>query len=333
MASSKARGRGSTHRPRRLRRRAEIRDLLARVDLDARHLVYPVFVRPGAGPPEEISSMPGVARHSVAGVRTLAAELEREGVPAVLLFGVPKRKDAEGSEAWSPRNAVNEAIRILRSMAPQIVVFADACLCAYTTHGHCGVVRHGAIDNDVTLEHLARVAVAQAAAGAEFVGPSAMMDHQVAAVREALDDAGYSDVGILAYSAKFASALYGPFREAEDSAPSFGDRRSYQLDPRQGAEAVAAFEQDAREGADILMVKPALTSLDILARVRRRIDRPLAAYQVSGEYAMIKAAAAREWIDEPAAVAESLTAIRRAGADLIVTYFAREIARAAGRSS
>ncbi|MGI0054226.1 MAG: porphobilinogen synthase [Thermoplasmata archaeon] len=333
MAPRSTSGRSSASRPRRLRRRAEVRDLFAQFEVDARHLVYPIFVGPGSGRPTPIASMPGISRIPSAGVPEFARAISRDGVRAVLLFGTPRRKDLRGSEAWAPKNAVHEAIRAFRTEAPEIVVFTDVCLCAYTTHGHCGVVHGGEIANDETLDLLGRIAVAQAEAGAEFVGPSAMMDHQVAAVREALDAAGHSAVGILAYSAKFASGLYGPFREAEDSTPSFGDRRTYQLDPRSAHDALEAFERDAREGADILMVKPAGTSLDLLARARRRVDRPLAAYQVSGEYAMIKAAAERGWIDESTVVAESLTALRRAGADLIVTYFAREIARAQGGGS
>ncbi len=273
--------------------------------------------------------MPGLFRFPADSVATLGPALVREGVRAVLLFGVPRRKDATGSPASAEGSAVARATRLLRRHAPELVVFTDVCLCAYTDAGHCGIVRRGRLDPAATLRRLGEIAIAHARAGAEFVGPSAAMDHQVAAVRSALDDAGFPEVGILAYSAKFASAFYGPFREAEGSSPAVGDRRGYQFDPRMDREALAAFVRDQEEGADILMAKPAMTSLDLLARARRRVDRPLAAYQVSGEYAMIHAAGERGWIDGRAARDESLIAIRRAGADLIVSYFAREIAKEA----
>ena len=317
--------RPSRMRMRRLRRTSALRELVAESAWGASSLIYPIFLRPGGGPAEVIPSMPGVLRYGSQEAGELARTLSKEGVRAVLLFGIPRRKDALGSEADSPRSAVREALRAFRREAPEIVRFTDVCLCAYTTHGHCGVVRSGAIDNDRSLERLASIAVAHAEAGADFVGPSAMMDHQVRRLRDALDADGFLDTGILAYSAKFASTFYGPFRDAEDSAPSFGDRRSYQLDPRNGREALAELLEDQAEGADILMVKPAMPCLDIIARARDRVDRPLAAYQVSGEYAMIRAAAEKGWIDGREAARESLTAIRRAGADLVVSYFAREL--------
>lgn len=302
-------------------------ELFAETRVEPSRLILPLFVRPGGGSPEPIPSMPGVFRYGADRLEPLIRDLVEEGIHSVLLFGIPKRKDALGREADSPRSAVANALRQFRRLAPEIVRFTDVCLCAYTTHGHCGVLRGRAVDNDASLRRLASVALCHAEAGADFVAPSAMMDHQVLAIREALDGAGRTEVGILAYAAKFASTFYGPFRDAEGSTPSFGDRRSYQIDPRDGRQALAELELDRAEGADVLMVKPGLPCLDILAKARRRIDRPLAAYQVSGEYAMIKAAAERGWLGESAAVAECLIAMRRAGADLIVTYFARDYAR------
>ncbi|MGA8302671.1 MAG: porphobilinogen synthase [Thermoplasmata archaeon] len=314
-------------RLRRLRRTTSLRDWVAETDVELRRLVYPIFVRPGRGRPEPIPSMPGVPRYTVGNLASLAHELEDEGVRAVLLFGVGRTKDAEGSDAWSPEGVVPEAVRALKVAAPNLVVTTDVCLCAYTSHGHCGVVRNGVIDNDPSSLRLGRIAVAHADAGADVVAPSAMMDGQVARIRTALDRAGHEETGILAYSSKHASAFYGPFRDAEQSTPTFGDRRSYQMDFRNAREALRQMDRDAAEGADLLMVKPALTSLDLLARARRRFLVPLAAFQVSGEYAMLKAAAARGVLDERAAVEETLTAVRRAGADLIITYFARDVAR------
>ncbi len=307
-----------------------MRDLVAPPTLTIRNLVYPVFVGPGDGPAVPIAAMPGIERISAGRAVAFARALRDEGIRAVMLFGIPRRKDARGSEADADDSAVALATRAFREAAPEIVVLTDVCLCAYTDHGHCGVRRGDEVDNDATLDRLGSIAVAHARAGAEFVGPSSMMDHQVGAVRDALDRAGFSNVGILAYSAKLASAFYGPFREAEDSAPSFGDRAGYQIDPRRAGDALAAFARDAREGADILMVKPAMPALDLLARARERFDLPLAAYQVSGEYSMIRAAASRGWLDEPAAISESIGAIHRAGADLVLTYFARQIAAGAG---
>ena len=317
-------------RPRRLRRGRGLRELIAPPGLDRRHLIFPVFVAPGRGAPVALEAMPGQFRYPAERIPALARELRSEGVGGVLLFGLPRRKDPAGSEAASPRSAVADAVRAFRKEAPEIVVATDVCLCAYTSHGHCGVLRGREIDNDRSLPRLGQVAVAHARAGAQLVGPSAMMDHQVAEVRSALDRAGYAEVGILAYAIKLASAFYGPFREAEASAPSFGDRASYQLDPRRAGEALRAIDRDAREGADLLLVKPALPALDLLARARARTTLPLGAYQVSGEYALIKSAAARGWIDERAVVRETLTAMRRAGADFVVSYFARDLARAEG---
>lgn len=317
----------SETRPRRLRRTAALREWVAETDIELRRLVYPLFVRPGRGPPEGIRSMEGVQRYAVRDIASLARQLADEGIRSVLLFGVARTKDAEGSDAWASDGIVPQAVRAIKRAAPELVVATDVCLCAYTSHGHCGVVRHGEVVNDASCERLGRVAVAHADAGADVVAPSAMMDHQVAYLRASLDATGHGETAILSYASKHASTFYGPFREAEKSTPAFGDRRSYQMDYRNAREAIREMELDAAEGADILMVKPAMTSLDILVRARRRFLLPLAAYQVSGEYAMVKAAAARGAVDERAAVEETLGAIRRAGADLIITYFARDVAR------
>jgi porphobilinogen synthase len=318
-------------RLRRLRRSGSLRDLLAEHDVPVRRLIYPLFVRPGSGGPESIRSLPGIKRFGVDDAVRHAGDAFSRGIPAVLLFGLAHQKDPRGKEARDPSGAVPRAVRGIKRLWPELVVVTDVCLCSYTSHGHCGVLAERRVDNDATLPLLAQMAVVHAAAGADLVAPSAMMDHQVAAVREGLDSAGYADTGILAYGAKFASAFYGPFRDAADSAPEFGDRREYQLDPRNGREADREIDLDVEEGADIVMVKPAMPSLDVLARARMRHTIPLAAYQVSGEYAMLKAAGQAGALDEAAAVMESLAAIRRAGADLIVTYFATDVARWARR--
>ena len=314
-------------RLRRLRRTPALREWTAEARVVARQLVLPIFVREGKGAPQPIPSLPGIERYSVEDAADLAARATDDGIGAVLLFGLPRAKDPKGSEAFSQGGVVPRAVRATKDVCPKAIVVTDVCLCAYTTHGHCGVLRGDSVDNDATLPLLARMAVAHARAGADVVAPSAMMDHQVATLRRALDSAGHEETAILAYAAKFASAFYGPFREAADSAPARGDRRGYQMDVRNAREALQEIATDLDEGADIAMVKPALPALDVLARARARFDSPLAAYQVSGEYAMIKAAAARGWLDERAAIEESIHAIRRAGADLIVTYFAREMAR------
>ncbi len=316
-----------TPRLRRLRRTTALREVFAETHLELRRLVYPVFVRPGTGAPTPVGGMPGVDRHSLDTVGELARSLEASGLRSVLVFGTARTKADDGKDAWADDGVVPEAIRRIKARAPSLLVLTDVCLCAYTTHGHCGSLdEEGGVDNDATLEHLAKIATTHARAGADLVAPSAMMDGQVRTIRAALDGAGFSRTGIVAYSSKHASSLYGPFREAEGSAPTSGDRRGYQMDWRNAREAMRELESDAREGADVLMVKPALTSLDLLARARQRFDLPLAAYQVSGEYAMIKAAAERGALDERAAVVETLGAIRRAGADLVVTYFARDVA-------
>jgi porphobilinogen synthase len=305
-----------------------MRALVRETDLSVRQLIHPVFVHGAHGMDHPIGAMPG---HSQLSVDRLAASLEEVvglGIPAVLLFGIPGHKDDEGSGAWDAMGPVPRATREIKRRYPDMVVIADVCLCEYTSHGHCGVLGAGdAVHNDRTLPLLARAAVAYADAGVDVVAPSAMMDGQVAAIREALDAAGHSDVAILSYSSKFASAFYGPFREAAGSTPSFGDRRAYQMEPANAREAVRESDIDAAEGADMLMVKPAGPYLDIVRAVRERHDLPLVAYQVSGEYAMLKAAAERGWLDERRAAIESLIAIRRAGADIIITYYAREAAR------
>jgi porphobilinogen synthase len=320
-------GSGLPIRLRRLRRTPALRDWFSETDVDVRRLVYPLFFRPGPGRREPLASMPGVDRYPVDEAATVARELVAEGIRAVLVFGVGRARDAEGSDAWADDGAVPVAVRAIKREAPELVVVTDVCLCAYTSHGHCGLVRDGEILNDESSERLGRVAVAHAGAGADVVAPSAMMDGQVAAIRSALDSAGHPETAILSYASKHASAFYGPFREAEESTPEFGDRKTYQMDYRNAREALREMEQDVAEGADLLMVKPALTSLDLLTRARERFLLPLVAYQVSGEYATLKSAARAGIVDERAAVEETITAIRRAGADLIVTYFARDLAR------
>ena len=314
-------------RLRRLRRTPALREWVAETRVEPGRLIYPVFVRADPGPSEPVPSLPGVQRYAVRDLPSLARELDAEGVRAVLLFGAGRTRDAEGRDAWAPDGVVPEAVRAIKRSTPEIVVATDVCLCAYTSHGHCGVVERGEVRNDPTCERLGRVAVAHARAGADVVAPSAMMDGQVARIRAALDRAGHPETAILAYSSKHASAFYGPFREAEGSAPEFGDRRGYQMDYRNAREALREMDRDAEEGADLLMVKPALTSLDLLVRARDRFLLPLVAYHVSGEYAALKAAVVAGIVEERPAVEETLTAIRRAGADLIITYFARDFAR------
>jgi porphobilinogen synthase len=313
---------------RRLRRTPALRRLVAETRLSVDDLIVPLFVREGIDHPHEISSLPGVFQHTRESLRKEVHELADMGVPAVILFGVPAHKDAEGSGAWDPEGIVQAALRDLRSdVGDDLVLMADLCLDEYTDHGHCGIVDdRGHVDNDATIDLYAQVAQAQAAAGADVVAPSGMMDGQVAAIRDALDEDDFPEVAILAYGAKYASALYGPFREAVDvTIAGGGDRKAYQQDPRNGREALEEIRADLAEGADMVMVKPALAYLDVLAHVRAEVDVPLAAYHVSGEYAMVKAAAEKGWIDGPAVMLEHLTAIRRAGADMILTYAAREI--------
>ena len=321
-------------RMRRLRRSDGLRAMLRETRLSPTDFIYPIFVTHGQNLREPIASMPGQARLSVNQLPREAAELRSLDIPAVLLFGLPADKDAQGSEAWAADGIVQRAVRELKDAAPDLIVITDVCLCEYTDHGHCGLLdEHGAVINDATVELLAETALSQAEAGADIVAPSDMMDGRVGAIRAALDAAGFAETALLAYAAKFASAFYGPFREAADSAPAFGDRRAYQLDPANGREALRAIERDLAEGADMVMVKPALAWLDIVRAARERVDAPLAAYNVSGEYAMIKAAAERGWLDEERIVLETLTGIRRAGADLILTYHAKDAARWLARRS
>jgi porphobilinogen synthase len=313
-------------RMRRLRRSESLRRMTRETRLSRDDLVLPLFVVEGRGVREPVASMPGVHRFSVDRVVEEAKEVRRLGIPAVILFGVPSRKDAVGSGADAADGLVQRAVEALKSAEPDLVVMTDVCLCEYTDHGHCGLVRGDTVLNDPTLERLASAAVSHARAGADVVAPSDMMDGRVAAIRRALDESGFSDVAILSYAAKFASAYYGPFREAAESAPQFGDRRGYQMDPPNAREALREMRLDLAEGADALMVKPALPYLDVLAAARREFDVPLAAYHVSGEYAMIRAAAERGWLDGERAMAEALVAIKRAGADWILTYAAKDVA-------
>jgi porphobilinogen synthase len=314
-------------RLRRLRATRALRGLVRETRLEPADFVYPMFVAHGLDRREPIEAMPGVDRLSIDHAVTEAKEAAELGIPAVLLFGIPAAKDEEGSGAWDEEGIVQLATRAIKEAVPQTLVITDVCLCEYTSHGHCGVLRSdGTVDNDQTVELLSRTAVAQTQAGADIVAPSDMMDGRVGAIRHALDEEGFSDTPILAYSAKFASAFYGPFREAADSTPAFGDRRGYQMDPANGLEAVREARLDVEEGADIVMVKPALPYLDVIRRVKDQTGMPVAAYNVSGEYAMVKAAAAAGYLDERATVLEALTSIRRAGADIVITYHAKSAA-------
>lgn len=314
------------YRPRRLRRSENLRRLVRETALSADHLVMPLFVRHGSGVRNEIKSMPGQHQLSPDTLTEKAAQLAKAGIPAIILFGIPARKDAEGGEASSDDGIVQRSIRAVKKAGIDILVIADICLCEYTDHGHCGVIADGEVDNDRTLERLAASALSFARAGADIVAPSDMMDGRVAAIREALDENGFTHLPIMSYAAKFASAFYGPFRAAAESPPKFGDRAAYQMDPANADEAMREIALDIAEGADIVMVKPALPCLDIIRRAKEEFRHPLAAYCVSGEYAMIKAAARNGWLDERKTVMEMMTGIRRAGADVILTYWAEDIA-------
>jgi porphobilinogen synthase len=316
-----------SHRPRRLRRTAALRNMVRETRLGIEGLIYPMFVCPGTNVRREVSSMPGIFQQSVDQAVEECREVAGLGIPAIILFGLPEKKDETGSEAYSPDGAVQRAIAAIRKAVPELVIVSDVCLCEYTSHGHCGMVEGEEILNDPTLDLLARAAVSQACAGADVVAPSDMMDGRVAAIRRALDAGGHADIAILSYAAKYCSGFYGPFREAADSTPQFGDRRSYQMDPGNAREALREVAQDLEEGADMVMVKPALPYLDIVQRVRAEFDVPVGAYNVSGEYSMVKAAARNGWIDEKKVVLEILTGIQRAGADLILTYHAKDVAR------
>src|SRR6266511_1869754 len=315
------------HRPRRLRRTEALRSMVREVRLAPENFILPLFVCPGEHVRHEISSMTGVHNLSVDEILKEATGAFEAGVRGIILFGLPETKDALASGAYAEDGVVQKAIRAIRRSVPDLIIMADTCLCEYTAHGHCGVVRNEEVLNDESLELLARTAVSQAEAGADIVAPSAMMDGQVGAIREGLDGSGFENVAILSYAVKYASAFYGPFREAAESAPAFGDRRAYQMDPANVREALREVALDVAEGADVVMVKPALPYLDVIRAVRERFDLPVAAYNVSGEYAMVQAAAARGWLDERQAAIESLTAIKRAGADIVISYWTKELAR------
>ena len=318
------------HRPRRLRRTAAIRGLVRETRLSPEMLIYPLFAVPGAGVRREVGSMPGVFQLSVDEIVNEARAARADGVPGVLLFGLPESKDPSGSAAYDPEGPVQTAVVALKREVPEMLVVTDVCLCEYTSHGHCGFLEDDEVVNDATVEQLVRIALSHAAAGADIVAPSDMMDGRVGAIRQGLDDAGFASTAIMSYAAKYCSAFYGPFRDAADSAPAFGDRRSHQMDPANVSEALREVELDLDEGADIVMIKPAVAYLDVIARVKAEFGVPTAAYHVSGEYAMLKAAARNGWLDEPRAMMETLTSIHRAGADMIITYYAREAARALG---
>jgi len=316
-----------TRRPRRLRRSEAIRTLVRETRLTPDCFILPLFVCEGRGVKKEVSSMPGVYNLSVDEAVKEGAAAQADGVPGVLLFGLPDSKDATGSKAADPDAPVQSAVRALKREVPDLLVITDVCLCEYTSHGHCGIVEGDEILNDVSVAHVAEAALSHAVAGADIVAPSDMMDGRVAAIRKLLDERGFDRTTIMSYAAKYCSAFYGPFRDAADSTPQFGDRRSHQMDPGNVEEALREVETDLEEGADIIMVKPALHYLDVISRVKRQFNQPTAAYHVSGEYAMLKLAAAKGWIDERRGMLETLTAIKRAGADIIITYYAREAAR------
>jgi porphobilinogen synthase len=311
---------------RRLRRTRALRELVRETDLSARHLVQPMFVVAGEDVREDVPSMPGIERFSISELVAEATELQAAGIGAVILFGIPATKDEAGSGAYDSEGVVQMAVRALMRAHPELVVITDVCLCEYTSHGHCGVVRDGEVDNDITIELLAKTAISHADAGADVVAPSDMMDGRIGAIRSQLDEEGHPNVAIIAYSAKYASAFYGPFRDAAESTPEFGDRRGYQMDPANALEGVREAKLDLEEGADVVMVKPAVPNLDVVRRVKDDTGAPVAAFHVSGEYSMLKAAARNGWIDERQAALETLTSIRRAGADLIFTYYAKDAA-------
>src|SRR3954447_23210389 len=311
---------------RRLRRTQALRDLVSETELSPKHLIQPLFVVAGEGVREEVPSMPGVERFSISELVAEATEIQSAGIGTVLLFGIPAAKDEIGSGAYDAEGVIQMAVRALKEAHPDLTVITDVCLCEYTSHGHCGFVRDGDVDNDVTVELLAKTAISHAEAGADAVAPSDMMDGRIGSIRFQLDEEGHREVPIIAYSAKYASAFYGPFRDAAEATPEFGDRRGYQMDPANALEAVREAELDLAEGADVLMVKPATPYLDVIRRVKDSTGAPVAAFHVSGEYAMLKAAALNGWIDEERAVLETLTSIRRAGADLVITYYAKDAA-------
>ena len=318
------------YRPRRMREKEALRAMIRETQLSVKDLIYPLFVVHGKGQRREISSMPGNFQLSADELVKEAREIEKLGIPAILLFGIPATKDAVGSEAYDPHGIVQDAVRAVKREISELLVITDVCLCEYTSHGHCGIIEGGRLRNDPTLELLAKTALSQVEAGADMVAPSDMMDGRVAAIRETLDEGGFSEIPIMSYAAKYASSFYGPFREAAESAPQFGDRKSYQMDPANTDEAMREIALDLEEGADIIMIKPALAYLDVLWRAKQEFGMPMAAYSVSGEFAMIKAASRLGWLEEEKVMLEVLTSIRRAGADLVITYFAKEAARLLG---
>lgn len=319
------------YRPRRLRRNSNLRKLLAETKLSVDDFIYPMFVRPGKNKKVPVSSMPGIYKQSIDNLIKEIREVKKLGIKAILLFGIPERKDEMGTEGYDENGIIQKAIREIKKKVEDIIVITDVCMCEYTSHGHCGIIRDGDVDNDETLQYLARMSLSHAQAGADMVAPSDMMDGRVGVIRDELDANGFSSIAIMSYAAKYASAFYGPFREAAESPPQFGDRRSYQMDPPNVREALREIELDIEEGADIVMVKPALAYLDVIRAVREGFDHPIAAYNVSGEYSMVKAAGKLGWIDEEPVMMEVLTSIKRAGADLILTYFAKDAAKVLSR--
>lgn len=314
------------YRPRRLRKNERLREMISETDISAGELIYPMFVMPGKGVREEVSSMPGIYKQSIDNIVKEALEAEKQGINSILLFGIPEKKDETGSQGYDPNGIIQKALRELKKKAKGLVVITDVCMCEYTSHGHCGIIKHGDVDNDETVEYLAKMALSHAEAGADIVAPSDMMDGRVGVIRDVLDDNGFENLPIMSYSAKYASSFYGPFRDAAESPPQFGDRKSYQMNHRNVREAMREIALDIEEGADIVMIKPALSYLDVIRAAREGFDHPIAAYNVSGEYSMVKAAGRLGWIDEKQVMMEILTSIKRAGADLIITYHAREAA-------
>ena len=319
------------YRPRRLRRNSNLRKLLAETKLSVDDFIYPMFVRPGKNKKVPVSSMPGIYKQSIDNLIKEIREVKKLGIKAILLFGIPERKDEMGTEGYDENGIIQKALREIKKKVKDIIVITDVCMCEYTSHGHCGIIRDGDVDNDETLQYLARMSLSHAQAGADMVAPSDMMDGRVGVIRDELDANGFNNIAIMSYAAKYASAFYGPFREAAESPPQFGDRRSYQMDPPNVREALREIELDIEEGADIVMVKPALAYLDVIRAAREGFDHPIAAYNVSGEYSMVKAAGKLGWIDEELVMMEVLTSIKRAGADLILTYFAKDAAKVLSR--
>ena len=315
------------NRTRRLRRTENIRRLVRENSLQLNDLIYPIFIEEGQGIEKEIPSMPGIKRFSLDTISKELDEVSKLDIPAVLLFGIPSSKDEIGSETWNDQGIIQQGIRFIKKHYPQLYVITDVCFCEYTSHGHCGIIHDNDVDNDATLVNIAKQVISHARAGADMVAPSGMMDGMIAAIREALDETGFPNLPVMSYAVKYASAFYGPFRDAADSTPSFGDRRTYQMDPSNRDEALREANFDDQEGADILMVKPALSYLDIIRDIKNNFDRPVACYNVSGEYAMIKAAGEKGWIDEEKVMMESLLSMKRAGADIIITYFAKDVAK------